>query len=862
MKRLLVISFALVGLLVDSQLHADETPLPVGARARLGSLRLRHEGSIGAICFAPDGKTIASAGGSIRIWNAADGKLLREIGNSDIFTVAFSPDGRTIAAGLGPDVFFWDPQSGREIRHLTGKGNRIVKLTFASDGNVLVCGDADHYLYRWDLKTGKCSHCRNFFDGNPLRVFGNGHVDKKVHLASLAADGKTAVWFVRHWREDPVGAVSGAGHLVIWDWPEGKALCNIEINNPNDPFVVALSPNGKFLTYASNGYEAVTIWDASTGKAVKTLDTGSRIETIAFSADGRRVAAILDCHGLVVWDIATGKECLRQSFHAWYSSFGPLVFSPDGKKVAIGQAHSMRIWDVSSGKETPLLEGHRQAVVSLAVSAKDGTLISGDGQHRCTWDRQFRQAQRQAVLARSAQETSKVVSYPLNLRVIHPKDGPLQLRTLDTDKLVCEIPDGKGTYWGGAFSGDGRTLALRSGANWAELTIFDIPARRIRSIVPIENGNVLAFVLTPDGRSLAIGWADQTVKVIDTFTGKVTHILGEPKDPRPEDRLGLGVFSVDGQWVAFANDLAWVDHLRRAYGIRSEKNPRIRVWHVPSGRELRQFETCLSQATGGTVVGLSFSLDNRNLAVALQFDWEHRDNPTRSAVRVLEVSSGRLRHLFDGHVGDVCSVAFFPNGKTLATGGEDSTILLWDLERSASKLAAKEAPVDRLNGQWKQLADLDARCAHDAAMAFAARPDEALPFLAEQLQPVDRPSDEQLAKWIAELDHDAFQVREAATRKLGALERYARPALTRTLQANVSAEARRRIQELLDCLATPESSAEWLRELRAIEVLERIGSADARKVLKRLAGGVPGANRTVEANSALVRLAAAGKCGP
>jgi len=112
---------------------------------------------------------------------------------------------------------------------------------------------------------------------------------------------------------------------------------------------------------------------------------------------------------------------------------------------------------------------------------------------------------------------------------------------------------------------------------------------------------------------------------------------------------------------------------------------------------------------------------------------------------------------------------------------------------------------------------------------------------------------ERLGKLIANLDSSRFQEREDAARQLADLEERAEPALREALKTNPSAEQRRRIEALL-AVPTVVRSSEKLRRLRALEVLEHIGSSQARKVLDELAKGAPESRVTQEAKASLERL--------
>jgi hypothetical protein len=108
---------------------------------------------------------------------------------------------------------------------------------------------------------------------------------------------------------------------------------------------------------------------------------------------------------------------------------------------------------------------------------------------------------------------------------------------------------------------------------------------------------------------------------------------------------------------------------------------------------------------------------------------------------------------------------------------------------------------------------------------------------------------------IADLDSDRFGVREKATAGLEGFGELAEPLLRKALAGQPSLEARRRIGRLLEKLSGPVTVPEQRRALRALEVLEAIGSPEARQVLRGLLKGAPEARLTREARGSLERLA-------
>src|SRR5262249_32213803 len=145
--------------------------------------------------------------------------------------------------------------------------------------------------------------------------------------------------------------------------------------------------------------------------------------------------------------------------------------------------------------------------------------------------------------------------------------------------------------------------------------------------------------------------------------------------------------------------------------------------------------------------------------------------------------------------------------------------------------------------------------AYQAVWALASAPEQAVPLFRERLQKVPATDQGQrIARLIADLDSDEFAVREGATRELQELGRAAEQPLRQALTKGLSLEARRRVEQVLDKLKAEAASPDALRAPRAVEVLELIGTPEARKVLEEWAGGAPEAVLTQEAKASLERL--------
>jgi hypothetical protein len=130
-----------------------------------------------------------------------------------------------------------------------------------------------------------------------------------------------------------------------------------------------------------------------------------------------------------------------------------------------------------------------------------------------------------------------------------------------------------------------------------------------------------------------------------------------------------------------------------------------------------------------------------------------------------------------------------------------------------------------------------------------------VPFLRRRLRPV-AVDPRRVARWLAELDSDRYATRERASRELGRLAEAVEAQLRQALAGKPPPEARRRLERLLKQVRGERLSpaAQRRRAARAVEVLERVGDAAARRLLAALAGGAPQAQLTVDARAALERL--------
>ncbi len=208
--------------------------------------------------------------------------------------------------------------------------------------------------------------------------------------------------------------------------------------------------------------------------------------------------------------------------------------------------------------------------------------------------------------------------------------------------------------------------------------------------------------------------------------------------------------------------------------------------------------------------------------------------------------------------GNLRNVSLTPDGKYLAACGElprrgGSTLFLWDLStlpKTTLSDDVKTTPT-AVKTWWTQMTSVSSPPAHKAMRLFVAFPDKALPLLEDKLLSV--PAPDEIPELIAQLDDDDESTRTKAARLLELAGNDIRPALEKALRGDPSVRKKRALTDILAAKAKGPTGEE-LRGMRAIDVLEQIGTAKARAILTKLQAGATAAPLTQAAKAALVRM--------
>jgi hypothetical protein len=408
------------------------------------------------------------------------------------------------------------------------------------------------------------------------------------------------------------------------------------------------------------------------------------------------------------------------------------------------------------------------------------------------------------------------------------EDGTVRLWDLGTAKPKAKLEGKAGAARCLSFAPDGKTLAVGhchdTKAYVCTIILWDITTGKqlLQFRLP---GRVLdSIAFSPDGKQLASLGAG--VRLWDAANGKA-----------------LAEFPVEGNEV---NSHAVVRFSPDGGLLAAPCYPKgFAIWDVPS----RSF-VGLFVGNGETARSVGFSPNGRLLACG-------KDN---GAVEVWEVLTWTCLSRLQGPAGRVYALDFSTDRRSLVSGHENTTALLWDVRSlwMPSPPAVAALTPTQQEALWVQLAKEQSAEGWRAVVRMSQAPRESLTMLRERLRPARVADGQTVGQLLTKLDADDFAVREKATQELAQLGHVVIPALRAVLEGEPSPEAKRRIKSVLKKLEQSKAyqliSPDERRAIRAIEVLERIATPEAGKLLQTLATGAADAQLTREAKAALQRL--------
>ena len=672
MKLLFFITLLCVAGVVPISLAQDNTQvgLPDGAIARLG------KGGITVTKFLADGSHLA-VGTDVGVWiyDTSTGKVKHLLQHPrGVDNLVISPDGRILASsgGSSPFILLWNLETGKRIQSLRAEmNNECAALTFSKDGkNLIVLYSnviGDTILIRWVVATGEIlSKKKGKGMFSPLSSAQNS-----ISFAGVTPTGKITLLYP----ETPKKGVFNSDIMksIIPRLPKSD-----EPRKRPDHGVLTLTYSQDSKTVATGGDDRVIrLWDTSTQTEKVTLNGHMGwITSIAFSQDNAIVASGDTGKTIRIWDTRTGKPLNTLNGHT--HTISVLAFNPDGKTVASGSLDgTIRFWDVKAGKELSVFAtDHTRGRRPVAFSKENKTCLTSTSNGTIqTWDiRTGRKLNSFAVapialtaaMALSPDASHFVVKGKPNAYIVPTRNGFRFKRTaspgryttllwnLNTESKINLIQNNFGTDKL-TFSPDSKVLAAID--NFHGTRLWDVSTGN--EVTQFNNrSDVLTFSF--DSKILATGGNSDETSIWNVKSGNKILSL----DTKKADCLAFSP-----------------DNLTVAVGTRSE----VHLWHLNTA----QISTSMFMEKWTEINALTFSPDGKTLIVGIRRG-EIWQEGSHFGIQLWDVQTANILGTYSGHSHQIETLQFSHDGEILASSSKDGTVLLWDWEKVATSAKEKQ----------------------------------------------------------------------------------------------------------------------------------------------------------------------------
>jgi len=589
--------------------------------------RFTHMGRVWSAAFNRDATRVATASvdKTARIWDADTGMLQQTFIHPDLVgDVAFSPDGTRIVTSCGDKIArIWDVRTVAVVQTSLEPATGVFMVAYSPDGRSVITNDGPKTARVWDPNTGKTLHILT------------GH-ENGVYSAVFSPDGTRIV------------TASLDGTARIWETTTGKLMLRMT----GDAFpVIGVAFTAEGRRAITTTFAKVTVSDIATGNIVQTLgNTLLPIDTVAYSSDRTRVV-MGESSGtksaIEVGDLNTGKV-MRQIMLP-DAFLRAVAITDNGRRViAVGTNGTATIWDVDTGDTVGTLNDLPDITYGAAFSPNGmQVVLSGynlSGSLVQVWA--VNTGMRVRTLGPFTTVVIKGVGFSPDGKLIVATgvNGAIQTWDATTGNEARSYQGHSVTAFGAAFSAD--SLRLVSASVDGTARIWDVATGKPILTLSGHQGGVQSAVFSADGTQVITGGADGTTRVWDV--APYPQILPVSKHDKPIDAVA---FSPDGTLTATT-------------GLDGT----LQIHDAITGNLVR---TLMGE---GPMLGGAFSPDGKLLITAVY----RRNDGGNGFAQLWDVATGSVVRGFTTQSTTVRSVALSPDGKLLATVGEDASVRIWN----------------------------------------------------------------------------------------------------------------------------------------------------------------------------------------
>ncbi|WP_242051375.1 nSTAND1 domain-containing NTPase [Nostoc spongiaeforme] len=508
---------------------------------------------------------------------------------------------------------------------------------------------------------------------------------KDVNSASFSPDGQL------------LATTSDDQTVKLWDINTGKILKTL--NDVNVARSVSFSPNGQLLATLSNNDKTVKLWDINTGKILKTLNDADVVRSVSFSPDGKTLATGANDNTVKLWDITSSR--ILKTLKGHIGVVIDVSFSRDGRMLASASYDdTVKLWDTATGKELKTFNGPpkgytEQSVTCVKFSPDGKKLAIGSDYNTITlWD---------TITGIRLQTFDKTSSYGYGVTSVDFSLDGEQLISANRDKTVklwnIRTSEQLKTLYGHlggvnstSFSPNSKLILSVSDDKTAKL--WNINGKEFKTLKNHDSvyGTVAGFSFSPDGKTIATTGGSDDIKLWDATTGSELKTIKEGYNSfinisfSPDSKT---IAAVSFQGLVILWDIKSGSKLKtiKESGAKSinfspdgklialESYNTMKILDVNTGQKITEYSIKTLKNLSDfsyndfsyTFSRVSFSHDSKTLAIAIG-----------DRTNLLDTTTGKEIKTFIGHLGNINSVSFSPDGKMLVTASNDNTAKLWN----------------------------------------------------------------------------------------------------------------------------------------------------------------------------------------
>lgn len=558
-----------------------------------------------------------------------------------------------------PEYTRWHLPKGATLR--LGKGH-IRDIKFVPDGTQFVVTTSIG-IWLYDAHTG-------------TEIARLNEKARNIKTIAFSPDGKTLV------------SGDSDGEVQMWNIPTAKLRATFRGPQKVTDAVSAVSTDG-IITLANEQHGHIRLWKFSTNTTepiLRDINSDSRLGNWVFmglSQDATRLATTSSpeytIHPIQIWDANTGEPLFSLEKHTL--PVEALAFSPDGKTLASGDTgNRIRLWNMDTGTSRATLKIFTGSLHALTFSPNGKLLASGssDGKVRL-WDATVKKQEGLGTLGgytalltlRGHKNRVSAIAFSPDGKTLITAGPSGDIRAWDTttgsERFTCSGHFGNAL--GLAFSETDSTFTSVHRLNWnsVQLKDWDVGTGN-RLFVRFLNVDNEFAAISPDGKTIVAHdyWKRNIMQLWDVNAKRARATLKEPskKTQKPslrfEFRAGF-TFSPDGTTVASGRRdnvvRLWDATVRQPSGLK-------KFFGFVDGRHPR----LTIQGHPVHVRTLAFSPDGKTLA----------GGSNLGAVYLWNAHTGAKLFTLKAHGNRISALGFSPDGKTLASGSASGEIILWN----------------------------------------------------------------------------------------------------------------------------------------------------------------------------------------